>query len=270
MVAVLAAYLGRVSAYVLELQNYAPVYASVVFLLCCGAFSLATKSGWGWCYWLHVWGAWMTVLVVLPVSRVLWFAGYPWIRLMNDTGEGIRETVELMVLALCANRLWRAQANTTTPFWIVQMLAGPSMILSKLVLEIDDGTSTDPTFKTSFVKCMVALGWVSPFCYSCLPGAEMFRVEWMGMTIWTIRVLCTSLLILSVLELNVVFNISFSGFVWRQLKHSPIPKTNWLIVCTLAWRLFNFAVAAIVLALAVVVSLPLAWTIHLLWIAADL
>lgn len=288
MPAVLAQILLGVAKSILNLHIWISTnFMGSFFTLIAMVVSVAGR-GWAVGYWFHVWLAWMTLLMVTPTAIVSsWLLSHtataqmPHHRDHSDEQEW-QVVLELLLLSWCANRLWRSQVNTPLMFWLLQTLAGPTMLLSKLVLELGPlplppplppSPSARPAKRTPLLVSFSILGWPLVWGQFMRMIGSTPLPSVMALVNWYVQSTCLSLLILSVIEVNLVFNLRFAYALWvspHLFVPVAAPRNKSSRSCALVWRIINLITGVTILVLATHFSLSFAWTLHLVWLAADL
>jgi hypothetical protein len=275
----------------LSLPTWSNSVIAMMMLVFALAWVMLADSGWSWipAYWAMVWLAWWGILLVLPLS---WLANVLVhdstvsagldIAAMTVLGNSSSELAVLSILALLS--VMRSHSITTwtiIPSSLGVLVGGPALALSRFILHRPDPKFTDASHTTtSSWRQDVALvlresgyfAWVWPLVWSAHPwmvtAVQTWLPSWVAVWAHLSLAVCTSLLILSVLELNIVFNIRFANFVAirASVANSPV-KAAYSTV--LFHSIINLIIALAILVFIAIGHISLAWTIHLIWLATD-
>jgi hypothetical protein len=224
-------------------------------------------------YWVHVWLSWMNFLVCAVVSQ--YANGETNLNSQRSENDGIREQVFwLWILGVLANVRWSTQANCLFIFRLAQtVIGGPGMLFSKLALELPDPFSPSGHLRHSSVRGL----YYSALYFGWLPLMRLLAGTWVppGMCWPELREFCLiaaygfwsiacSLLIVSIFELNIIWNLCFLSFLIRDEGSKRHPARHMArFFCIL-----NVITGLVILALAQE-SLFFAWLLHLFWISLE-
>lgn len=207
----------------------------------------------GAAYWAHAFLSWLLIPAALYLGQTQMITGE----------EEALPVAQLLALGLAAHARWRTSSFCTLFFFLQATVGGPPMVLCKLLLEVGDPTESSFGKRASLSTC--AQNGLYFGASILLPAlvAEYYCFSW-NVAAWgfTAKTLCWSLLLLSVLELNLFFNLRFLWWLAKQ-------RQPWRIALSTAAHATSHIAIGSMSAIISLYSLPTAWAVHLTWLSVE-
>jgi len=206
-------------------------------------------------YWLHQFGAYIGIILGIYY--------------LSDSSNSITshdalDFIGLWLLSIVATFEWQIWQGSTWPYRLIQYILGPSNVLVKVLLEMPTPLQRSRLPKLyarphTFLLCLGFVALIHVLGTDILCVFSVLQKWWMWIQ-WC-RGISWATLILSIFELNFVFNTSLAIFLYQQSAPQRFLAMIWCGV--------NIILGMIIIYIAHY-SLVSAWSIYFCWLAVDL
>jgi hypothetical protein len=212
----------------------------------------------GAAYWAHAFFSWLLIPAATQIQITT-----------SGQGSDLLALGQLFAIGVAAHARWRTSLfSPSILFWVV--VGGPPMVLCKLMLEVGDPTqqigreraTTQAAARLAQTGLYFGAAAMSPIIIWMAVEKLVRDMQWLEAWGFAAKTLCWSLLLLSVLELNLLFNLRFVW--WLSKQRQPLK----IALSTLAHAAAHIAVGVATIFLSIY-SLPVAWSIHLTWLSEE-